>query len=367
MANEEKKDAKSVKEIKDSKASKTPKEAKDSKDSKDIKGTKEAKEAKDSKDIKGTKEAKEHKEVSKASRDANTSPTKSQSALKDSKLTESKSPLKSETKLVAKTGGASSLPKSSTPTTSVSSTSLHSKPQPKPTIDQYNALKKKLIQLILKKQEINAKLSKLEDQLYQKESNYFEESTVGNIVKGFENFSKASGGALLSSGGGGGGGGKGGSGSGGGGGGAGGGAGGGGYKRRIIYTDDDHIFSLSSTNFVKNMVKKHGQNFKESTPTTNGGSGANSSIASGNTSKQEDFDDYEDSVDPITAHGVGPKLMLSLSGSGSGNGSGKGNGNGNSSSGGGGGGNGGGGSSREKSESASSTPSRKRKARNLDD
>ena len=56
--------------------------------------------------------------------------------------------------------------------------------------EKYVELKNKLIQQILKKQELTRKLTTLEDSIYQKEIDYFEESPLGNIVKGFENFSK---------------------------------------------------------------------------------------------------------------------------------------------------------------------------------
>lgn len=108
-------------------------------------------------------------------------------------------------------------------------------------MDQYTEVKNQLTAQIIKKQELDAKLMELEAQIYEKESDYFEESTYGNIVKGFENFSKISGGS--------------------------------GGKKRMNYTEDDHIFSLSSANFVKAYMKRQGVS-------------------------KEDFDDYEDSVDP---------------------------------------------------------------------
>lgn len=117
--------------------------------------------------------------------------------------------------------------------------------------EKYVELKNKLIQQILKKQELTRKLTTLEDSIYQKEIDYFEESPLGNIVKGFENFSKTGGG-------------------------------GGANKRKIVYSEDDHIFSLSSVNYIKSLMKRQSH-------TSNGGS------------SKDDFDDYEDSVDPTTA------------------------------------------------------------------
>ncbi|EGW30908.1 uncharacterized protein SPAPADRAFT_52101 [Spathaspora passalidarum NRRL Y-27907] len=140
-------------------------------------------------------------------------------------------------------------------------------------VENYNKLKNKLIQQIVKRQELTTKLTSLEDSIYQKELDYFEESNFGNIVKGFENFSKSGGGG--SSGG-----------SGGGGGGGGASSGFGGNKRRIVYTEDDHIFSLSSVNYIKGLMKRQGGNY-----------GMNGS----NNANKDDFDDYEDSIDPGSA------------------------------------------------------------------
>lgn len=109
--------------------------------------------------------------------------------------------------------------------------------------DQYNTVKNKLTQQILRKQELDSKLSKLEDSIYEKENEYFAESTYGNIVKGFDNFTKTNTG--------------------------------GSNKKRITYTDEDHIFSLSSANFVKSFSRKQGLS-----------------------GKSDDLDEYEDSVEP---------------------------------------------------------------------
>lgn len=110
-------------------------------------------------------------------------------------------------------------------------------------VDQYTKLKNELTQLILKKQDIDAQLLALEESIYDKENDYFNDSVYGNIVKGFDNFAKLSAG--------------------------------GSNKRKMTYTDDDHIFSLSSATFVKTLMKTQGM-----------------------TSGQPDLDDYEDSVDP---------------------------------------------------------------------
>lgn len=121
-----------------------------------------------------------------------------------------------------------------------------------PSIEQYTALKDQLTQQILKKQELDAKLGKLEDSIYDKENEYFNESVYGNIVKGFQNFTKTNTGGM--------------------------------NKRRISYTDDDHIFSLSSVNYIKTIMKRQGMS-------ANG--------------RAEDLDDYEDSVDPTGGNNNG--------------------------------------------------------------
>lgn len=116
-------------------------------------------------------------------------------------------------------------------------------------VDKYAETKAKLTQQILKKQQLATKLNQLEDSIYEKESEYFNESTYGNIVKGFDSFSKTTGG-------------------------------GGSNKRRFQYTDDDHIFSLSSINYIKSLAKRQGLN----------GHGT-----------RDDLDDYEDSIEPVVA------------------------------------------------------------------
>lgn len=125
-----------------------------------------------------------------------------------------------------------------------------------PSVERYTQLKRQLTEQILKKQELDAKLLALEDSIYDKENDYFNESTYGSIVKGFENFTKTNTG--------------------------------GSNKKRIVHTDDDHIFSLSSANYVKTLMKRQGLSLLAS---------------------KDDLDDYEDSVDPITAkesNGVAP-------------------------------------------------------------
>lgn len=254
-----------------------------------------------------TKEAKSLLQKQESTEDKPTDTQKPMSLpTKGTTTDQSKSPQKNNNKTDNNTPGNQSKP--STPSSSAKLSKGAA------SIDKYNELKKKLTQQILKKQEITNKLSKLEDTIYQKESDYFEESYSGNIVKGFENFSKSSGGGA---------------------GGTGGGSGSSGFKRRIVYTEDDHIFSLSSISFVKNMVKRHGTGYA-----TNGslGNGTASSIIN----SKDDFDDYEDSVDPTTAN-LGVKLSNPIAAAAAS-------------------------TENNKSEtSRSSTPSRKRKARTIED
>lgn len=156
--------------------------------------------------------------------------------------------------------------------------------------DEYNELKSQLTKEILKKQELNNRLNKLEDLIYERENDYFDESLYGNIVKGFENFSKNT---NISN------------------------------KRKISYTDDDHIFSLSSSNYIRNLMKRQGETHYDGQPL------------------KDDFDDFEDSIEPpngtpggMGSHGNGPGSVHP--------------------------------GTREDSPSHS-TPGRKRKVRNLDD
>ncbi|KAM9933976.1 hypothetical protein OXX80_006416 [Metschnikowia pulcherrima] len=116
-----------------------------------------------------------------------------------------------------------------------------------PSVDQYTKLKNDLTRSILRKKEIDSKLAELEDTIYEKETDYFNESTYGNIVKGFDNFAKNSSG--------------------------------GSNKRRLVITDEDHIFSMSSATFVKTLQKKQGT-----------------------ASTTTDLDDYEDSVEPANGN-----------------------------------------------------------------
>ena len=114
-----------------------------------------------------------------------------------------------------------------------------------PSLDAYTKLKDELVNQIINKNDIDVRLAALEEEIYEKELDYFNESTYGNIVKGFESFGKMS----L----------------------------GGSNKRKMMYSDEEHIFSMSSATFIKTLMMKQG---------VDSGTG--------------DLDEYEDSVEPIT-------------------------------------------------------------------
>lgn len=123
---------------------------------------------------------------------------------------------------------------------------LYNMSKKEPTIDQYTQLKNQLTQQILKKQELDSQLQNLEETIYEKENDYFNESTYGNIVKGFDNFAKSTSGS---------------------------------NKKKMLYSEDDHIFSMSSATFVKSLMKRQGIN------------------------TAPDLDDWEDSVEPANHSG----------------------------------------------------------------
>lgn len=116
--------------------------------------------------------------------------------------------------------------------------------------EQYEELKERLVKEILEKQQLDAKLEELEENIYEKEHDYFQESVYGNIVKGFENFGKPSVSAS--------------------------------NRKRPVYSDEDHIFSMSSVNYIRNMMRRQGAG----------------------TSGREELEEYEDSVEPSAANGI---------------------------------------------------------------
>ena len=113
----------------------------------------------------------------------------------------------------------------------------------------YEKLKKDLRETLQKKRVLDKSISQLEDQIYRYETSYIEETSAGNIIKGFDNYIKGSG-AVTGSGsvnaGGG---------SGGGSGGPGGGGGGTSTRRKggAAGTEEWRVFSKSSASFMKEL------------------------------------------------------------------------------------------------------------------
>ncbi|KAI9860673.1 MAG: hypothetical protein M1824_002964 [Vezdaea acicularis] len=88
----------------------------------------------------------------------------------------------------------------------------------------YNRLRSELRETINKKRILDKNLSNLEDNLYKLESSYLEETSAGNIIKGFDNYIKGSSSATGSA------------------------AGGAGRKRTGV-TEADRVFSRSSASY----------------------------------------------------------------------------------------------------------------------
>lgn len=115
----------------------------------------------------------------------------------------------------------------------------------------YEKLKKDLRETLQKKRLLDKNMTQLEDQIYRYESSYLEETSAGNIIKGFDNYIKGSGaptGGSTSTATGGGG-------SGGLGGGGGGGGGGTSTRRKAGGNGGDEwrVFSRSSASFMREL------------------------------------------------------------------------------------------------------------------
>ncbi|PYI01015.1 NuA4-domain-containing protein [Aspergillus sclerotiicarbonarius CBS 121057] len=104
----------------------------------------------------------------------------------------------------------------------------------------YEKLRRELRDTLQKKRLMDKSMAQLEDQIYRFEQSYLEETTAGNIIKGFDNYIKGSSsgagiggsGIALS-------------------GGVGGGGGGGAARRKATVTDADRVFSRSSAGFMR--------------------------------------------------------------------------------------------------------------------
>jgi chromatin modification-related protein EAF6 len=89
----------------------------------------------------------------------------------------------------------------------------------------YEKLRRDLRDTLSRKRVLDANLAKLEDNIYSLETSYLEDTTAGNIIRGFDNYIK--GGTAL-----------------------GGGTGSAATRRRTGITDADRIFSRSSVSFL---------------------------------------------------------------------------------------------------------------------
>jgi hypothetical protein len=95
-----------------------------------------------------------------------------------------------------------------------------------PDVKEYEQLKKQLQQAILRKKQLDQKITAIEEQIFQKESTYLSESH-GSIVRGFESLKQ---------------------------------------KKKPLFTDDDRVFSLSSYTFVRHLQKQDEEESAENTP-----------------------------------------------------------------------------------------------------
>ncbi|KAK9463655.1 histone acetyltransferase subunit NuA4-domain-containing protein [Lipomyces oligophaga] len=93
----------------------------------------------------------------------------------------------------------------------------------------YEKLKKELRDMMNKKRILEKNLGILEEQLYKYEGAYLEDTPNGNIIKGFDNYLKASSSSSQSS----------------------------SLKRRATYTELDRLFSSSSVSYAKVSTKEY--------------------------------------------------------------------------------------------------------------
>ncbi|KAI9874995.1 MAG: hypothetical protein M1830_009042, partial [Pleopsidium flavum] len=103
----------------------------------------------------------------------------------------------------------------------------------------YDKLRRDLRETLQKKRLLDKSMATLEDSIYRFEASYLEETTAGNIIKGFDNYIKGSSGTITSTlssstGGGGGGGGTGTAG-----------------RRKGVVMEQDRVFSNSSATFMR--------------------------------------------------------------------------------------------------------------------
>ncbi|KAL4897661.1 histone acetyltransferase subunit NuA4-domain-containing protein [Aspergillus ambiguus] len=165
----------------------------------------------------------------------------------------------------------------------------------------YEKLRRELRDTLQKKRLMDKSMAQLEDQIYRFEQSYLEETTAGNIIKGFDNYIKGSSsgavgaGPLALQG-------------------IGGGGGGSGARRKAPVTDADRVFSRSSASFMRDSTPSSVQTTPSHAPTPtsgyNGSSGkpgeasASGSVKGGSSknkkksgTKQEKLEDDEDGGD----------------------------------------------------------------------
>ncbi|BCR91273.1 chromatin modification-related protein EAF6/MEAF6 [Aspergillus chevalieri] len=154
----------------------------------------------------------------------------------------------------------------------------------------YEKLRRDLRDTLQKKRLMDKSMAQLEDQIYRFEQSYLEETTAGNIIKGFDNYIKGSStGSTLTSGIGLSG--------------AGMGAAGGGARRKAQVTETDRVFSRSSASFMRESpTPSSAQTTPAPTPLSNGGdastngnskAGSKNKKKSGNKNVDEDVEDSD--------------------------------------------------------------------------
>ncbi|KAL4813966.1 histone acetyltransferase subunit NuA4-domain-containing protein [Aspergillus spinulosporus] len=117
----------------------------------------------------------------------------------------------------------------------------------------YEKLRRELRDTLQKKRLMDKSMAQLEDQIYRFEQSYLEETTAGNIIKGFDNYIKGSstgsgigaGGISLSTG------------------------AGTASRRKSAVTDNDRVFSRSSASFMRDSPTPSTQTTPSHAPTPN--------------------------------------------------------------------------------------------------
>ncbi|KAE8352115.1 histone acetyltransferase subunit NuA4-domain-containing protein [Aspergillus coremiiformis] len=143
----------------------------------------------------------------------------------------------------------------------------------------YEKLRRELRDTLQKKRLMDKSMAQLEDQIFRFEQSYLEETTAGNIIKGFDNYIKGSSsvaggaGSLTLSG------------------------GVGGVRRKAQVTDADRVFSRSSASFMRDSTPSSVQTTPSHAPTPtsvngssgkpNGDSSAPGSVKGGSSSKNK--------------------------------------------------------------------------------